>query len=52
MFYSSNIRKELRMIFDNIARTLEAAVRFIDKVIKFTSYFTDINNMKFINEVF
>lgn len=49
---SGNIHQETRLILDNIARILEAAGSSIEKVVKFTCYLKDINDMKFVNEVF
>lgn len=52
MVSSGNIHMESRLILDNIARILEAAGSSIDKVVKFTCYLKDINDIKFVNEVF
>jgi 2-iminobutanoate/2-iminopropanoate deaminase len=49
---SGNIHQETRLILDNISRILEAAGSSLDKVVKFTCYLKDINDMKFVNEVF
>ncbi len=49
---TGNIHQETRLIMDNIARILEAAGSSLDKVVKFTCYLKDINDMKFVNEVF
>ena len=49
---SGNIHLETRLIMDNIARILEAAGSSVNKIVKFTCYLKDINDMKFVNEVF
>lgn len=49
---SSNIHTETRLILDNIEKILEAAGSSTEKVVKFTCYLKDINDMKFVNEVF
>lgn len=49
---SGNIHQETRLILDNISRILEAAGSSLNKVVKFTCYLKDINDMKFVNEVF
>ena len=49
---SGNIHLETRLIMDNIARILEAAGSSVNKIVKFTCYLKDINDMKFVNEIF
>ncbi len=49
---SEGIHKETKIILYNIAAILEAAGSSLEKVIKFTVYLKDINDIKFVNEVF
>ncbi|MCX8094497.1 MAG: RidA family protein [Candidatus Goldbacteria bacterium] len=49
---TGNIHMETRLILDNIERILEAAGSSLTKVVKFTCYLKDINDIKFVNEVF
>ncbi|HPD18042.1 MAG: Rid family detoxifying hydrolase [Candidatus Goldbacteria bacterium] len=48
----SNIHLETRLILDNISKILETAGSSIDKVVKFNCYLKDINDIKFVNEIF
>lgn len=49
---TGNIHLETRLILDNISKILEAAGSSLTKVVKFTCYLKDINDIKFVNEVF
>ncbi len=48
---SEGIHKETKIILYNIAAILEAAGSSLEKVIKFTVYLKDINDIKFVNDV-
>jgi len=48
---SEGIHKEAKIILYNIAAILEAAGSSLEKVIKFTVYLKDINDVKFVNDV-
>jgi 2-iminobutanoate/2-iminopropanoate deaminase len=49
---TGNIHLETRLILDNISKILESAGSSLTKVVKFTCYLKDINDIKFVNEVF
>jgi 2-iminobutanoate/2-iminopropanoate deaminase len=49
---SEGVHKETKIILVNIANILAAGGSSLEKVVKFTVYLKEINDIKFINEVF
>jgi len=48
---TEGMHKEIKIILYNIAAILEAAGSSLDRVVKFTVYLKDINDIKFVNDV-
>ena len=45
------VHKETRIIFDNMEAVLKASGSSMDKIVKFTIYLKELDNIKFVNEV-
>lgn len=49
---SEGVHRETKIILANIAQILAASGTSLEKVVKFNVFLKDINDIKFINEVF
>jgi len=51
VMHAEGVHKDVRQIFANIEAILKAAGSSLQNIMKLTVYLTDINDIKFVNEV-